>query len=445
MYFLRKSKIFKNIIMILVVLTLFQFICPSTVHADDGFPGVLVGPLVNFVIYLGDAAMDLIHNNVMGQAQSNMPINTRETWWDQWGAWIVGILAGIIAVAIVIATAGLASMALAAVGIAATVHVGITSVVALGLTAGVVVGVWYDKTSLPQDLILPMYSISPEEIFEGKIRLFDVNFFAPKNDIYVKTKNENSNGEQNSYKVSDFSEEELNKKIQSEGGVDKYYYLDENNEEVTTSKQNISFDLQPIVSSWYNSIKNLAVVLMMIILVYIGIRIMLVSVASEKAKYKQMLKDWFVAMCILFFMHYIMTFAVSMVSLFNKAVASLSENKPAIQSVIIQSDKSSKMIDALKECNMEDIIVDLYGSPALDSNGNVRSDLSLDPPADQPEKGVYITWVTNLMGKIRLQAQFTTGFANNIGHAIFCIFKKGFIFSLFNNDCAISCTNISNR
>ena len=196
MYFLRKSKIFKNIIMILVVLTLFQFICPSTVHADDGFPGVLVGPLVNFVIYLGDAAMDLIHNNVMGQAQSNMPINTRETWWDQWGAWIVGILAGIIAVAIVIATAGLASMALAAVGIAATVHVGITSVVALGLTAGVVVGVWYDKTSLPQDLILPMYSISPEEIFEGKIRLFDVNFFAPKNDIYVKTKNENSNGEQ---------------------------------------------------------------------------------------------------------------------------------------------------------------------------------------------------------------------------------------------------------
>ena len=34
---------------------------------------------------------------------------------------------------------------------------------------------------LPDITVLPTYSVSPEEIFEGKLLLFDINFLSQKN------------------------------------------------------------------------------------------------------------------------------------------------------------------------------------------------------------------------------------------------------------------------
>ena len=64
--------------------------------------------------------------------------------------------------------------------------------------------------------------------------------------------------------------------------------------------------LQETVSSWYYNLRNLALVILLVILVYIGIRIVLSSTAPEKAKYKQMIMNWVVAICILFLLHIIM-------------------------------------------------------------------------------------------------------------------------------------------
>lgn len=84
-----------------------------------------------------------------------------------------------------------------------------------------------------------------------------------------------------------------------------------------TTKKEVSTEispariLQPVISSWYTTLRNIALVALLSVLVYIGIRITLSSVASDKAKYKQMLGDWVVALCLIFLMHYIMSFAVS--------------------------------------------------------------------------------------------------------------------------------------
>ena len=61
---------------------------------------------------------------------------------------------------------------------------------------------------------------------------------------------------------------------------------------------------------------------MMSVLLYIGIRMMLSTVASDKAKYKQMLIDWLVGMCLLFFMHYIMAFSVTITKKITEVVKS---------------------------------------------------------------------------------------------------------------------------
>lgn len=70
-------------------------------------------------------------------------------------------------------------------------------------------------------------------------------------------------------------------------------------------------DLKSVVSSWYKAIRNIAIVGLLSVLLYIGIRIIISSSANDKAKYKQFFEDWLIALCLIFFMHYIMSFAMT--------------------------------------------------------------------------------------------------------------------------------------
>ena len=81
--------------------------------------------------------------------------------------------------------------------------------------------------------------------------------------------------------------------------------------------------LQPIVATWYNALRRIALVGLLSVLVYIGIRIVLTSTsAKDKAKYKNMLKDWLVALCLLFTLHYIMSITITIVEEINEIFAS---------------------------------------------------------------------------------------------------------------------------
>lgn len=84
--------------------------------------------------------------------------------------------------------------------------------------------------------------------------------------------------------------------------IKKAYEEYENNSTATV--------LRKTISKWYNILRTMAIIGMMMVLVYLGIRIIIYSTGKDKAKYKQMLVDWLVAMCLLFFMQYIMTFSI---------------------------------------------------------------------------------------------------------------------------------------
>ena len=80
--------------------------------------------------------------------------------------------------------------------------------------------------------------------------------------------------------------------------------------------------LQGTIASWYNALRRIAIVGLLSILVYIGIRIVLTSTsAKEKAKYKSMLKDWLIALCILFTLHYIMSITLTIVEKVNEVIS----------------------------------------------------------------------------------------------------------------------------
>ena len=113
---------------------------------------------------------------------------------------------------------------------------------------------------------IPNMLYSPENIFANNIAALDVNFLR-----------------ENEYQAIS-NKESANKKSESAAGK-----------------------LSGTIASWYKSFRNIAIVGLLSVLIYLGIRILISSTAPDKAKYKELLKDWFVALCLIFVIHFIMS------------------------------------------------------------------------------------------------------------------------------------------
>lgn len=145
--------------------------------------------------------------------------------------------------------------------------------------------------------------------------------------------------------------------------------------------ESIVQSLKPMIAKWYYTIRNISIVAMMPILVYIGIRMLLTSIASEKSKYKSMLQDWVIAFCLMFVMQYIMSFSMNIVDNITKLVNSATGDP---QEFVVVNDENGKIQKALEDA-------DLWNADMSDGNDN-------------------ILWPTkNVMGLIRTQASVEKG------------------------------------
>ena len=78
--------------------------------------------------------------------------------------------------------------------------------------------------------------------------------------------------------------------------------------------------LREVISGWYYSLFNFALVALLSVLVYVGIRMITSTISQDKAKYKTMLKDWLVAICLLIMMHYIMISMLNITRMITDAI-----------------------------------------------------------------------------------------------------------------------------
>lgn len=174
--------------------------------------------------------------------------------------------------------------------------------------------------------------------------------------------------------------------------VSYYYYVDSNGDRVVTSANNSALDLKNTVAKWYYTLRNLAVVALMIVLVYIGIRLLTTSVASDKAKYKQMLLDWLVAICLIFVMQYIMVFANNFTEDITELLSNIADKNLHYVPV---KNPNEKLVEGLKKAGYQSYVV-------------------TDPDTGEEE----IRVITNLMGKVRIEAQEQSGGSLYVGYAI---------------------------
>ncbi|MGN1302869.1 MAG: hypothetical protein ACI4VO_04430 [Clostridia bacterium] len=121
-----------------------------------------------------------------------------------------------------------------------------------------------------------------------------------------------------------------------------YNAVDPNGSHVVKSvddKTSTAGQLQSTISTWYKTLRMIAIVGLLSVLVYVGIRILISSTGQDKAKYKKMLADWVAAMCILFLLQYVMVFTMEMtdkvVGIFDtKNMVSTDENGSPYDSLI---------------------------------------------------------------------------------------------------------------
>lgn len=373
-----KKHIMKKVIFFLVFIILFNFVSPQIAWAggetgettptpesvaDQGsgmgydaieaVGGILWTPIQALFLGLGDTIVTIMQKMVYGLESSFIVISTSSGIGSTILAWIAGIGTAV----------GLVALNFIPV-VGQVLTVGIVTAIA----GGTLVGFGIKHLTKPETFYLPVFGISPQEIFSNQVPILDVNFFKP-----------------NEYEAQDGSGQQ----VESSAAI-----------------------LQKNVAKWYVALRNFAIVGLLAVLVYIGIRILIGSSAADKAKYKERLMDWLVAMFLLFMMHYIMYFAITL---------------------------TEAITDALKE-NLEDVAVNVGDLSDYKLEGDVETIINnntLTSGSSYGDAGDTI-WLTNFMGQSRIMLQMSNEessgdtklmqFGYTIIYFVFIIYTVTFLF-----------------
>ena len=211
----QNKNLFKKLIIVLLFITIFSFCMPKVSRADD-LGGKLLNPIMSFFVALGDGTMTIIQKMVLQIDESVINIDTSSSFWAKALVIIAAVVVVSVIVAATVLTAGaagavtMAGIAAALKGIAAAaIVIGVTTVT-FPVTTQVVEGM------LPDSFILPMYEVTPQEIFSNKIPLLDVDFFHPMDDKTYNKKEETSKNEKTTTKYK-----YIENKLKSDYGFDK--------------------------------------------------------------------------------------------------------------------------------------------------------------------------------------------------------------------------------
>ena len=283
MKILKRKGFIQKIIITLIILIMFNFIVPRYSSATDKFGwgwdgGSIAGPICEFVCWVGDSIIGILQDiflpNSKDPVEEKLPLDIKmdELYSKATNANL---------------TQEEMQKALREWRVYDNVkRNGYIDEDAAAAEASLMLGYSISGNLFKNQSVVNIF-YGPLTIFSNLIPALDVNFINPE-----------------------LSYSGVNK-INYGVGADGIVYVDSiemNPPNTAQDSGNIAKSLQREVASWYNALRNLAIVFLLSVLIYIAIRIILSSAAGETAKYKSMLKDWLIALCILFFMHYFMAF-----------------------------------------------------------------------------------------------------------------------------------------
>ena len=88
----------------------------------------------------------------------------------------------------------------------------------------------------------------------------------------------------------------------------------------------VVYKIREAVAGWYYFMRLIAVAVLLVILVYVGIRMAITTIAEDKARYKKMLVDWAASLALVFLLQYIMIFLITLNEVLVNAMKIMSPN-----------------------------------------------------------------------------------------------------------------------
>ena len=119
-------------------------------------------------------------------------------------------------------------------------------------------------------------------------------------------------------------------------------------------EENIVNQIRTGVATWYYVLRILASAILLVILVYVGIRMAISTVASDRAMYKKMLVDWVCSLALIFVIQYIIVFTINI----NNALVNA-------MSVTSDSEEISNAFDVIKSEAMKVFSLDAVGATVV--------------------------------------------------------------------------------
>ncbi len=285
--FLSKSLIAK-IALVLVIIILLQFSLSEPVRAAS-LGGTLLNPVVSLFVFLADGVIQILQSALTSIEQSfeNIPLKSATPWTKIIA--ILGVFAGIwllaASVVITFCTGGGGAPLIVAAATNLASAFAATGFIALGV-GGVYLATYpkfgskFDAIAFGTEFVYARIFITPETILKNQIQLFNVNYF-DKPEI-------------------------------PEGQTE---------EEQTDQTISMAGTLRDVVKTVYRTIRDVAVIAMLIVIVYVGIRMLLALTPKEKSRYKESLWNCIIGFAIILGAHFIMVISVTAAELITSSIA----------------------------------------------------------------------------------------------------------------------------
>ena len=257
---------------------------------NNSLYGVLFTPVQDLCLGIGDVIMDLIAKTLMSKNVGWPVLYLSKTkWYVKAAGFILAGLAAVLLAIFTTLTAGAILLIAGAIVVCWYTGSALISMARIGGTGKTLSSDTQQETKdaaqqawvelMPDQIDIPNFTVTIEDILTNNVPMTDVNFMHPRT----------------------------------------IYTIDKAGSQVEiSSSANI---LQSTVAGWYGTLRYIAIVLLLLVLVYMGIRFIIGSTNAEKAKYKEHLIDWIVALAIIFFLHYFMSFATTLTEIFTAAIS----------------------------------------------------------------------------------------------------------------------------
>lgn len=333
MKILMKKSFTQKIIVAIIFVILFNFSVPVEAKAFSwgDLGSKLLKELINLVITLGDIVMGLLNKVMLGASDMNSAI-------------------------LVYDEAILPSINGGGTGEGVTVKAELEDN-------------WWGGTNPGlKRLKIPNLMYCPEAIFGNKIAMLDVNFINPGSSKYAT----------------------LEETLVDPGSGKTVEIVDNEAKNMESPAKALSKN----ISAWYKSFRNIAVVGLLIVLIYIGIRILIGSTAQDKAKYKERLQDWLVALVLVFVIHIIMAGVLFICEQVTNALSSKGNE------FVVTVENTKKEEDEEEESEVT--------TPTEDAATTEDSEDSEDSYYNGDQSKFSFT--TNLMGYVRFMTQINSVF-----------------------------------